>query len=145
MRSLDSIDTVVQDYDVGVVRVSGPLLAQLGGRNVLIKVSVDGLQGRKKSLIRIVRAATGDNALKKGEIALQYDDRELLGIKCAGSEHNIVLERVCQIVNQPRFLWHHTSPLVRMNAYFAVVLTLVGTGLGFVIGGLIGALSNIAM
>ena len=134
VRSLESIGTDKQDYDIGVVRICGSLLAKLGGRNVLVKVSVAGLSGRKKSLIRIVRASTGSNALKNNEIALQYDDRELLGIRSFESEYDIVIERVFQLISQPSFLWNHTSPLVRMNAAFAVVLTLMGTALGFFIG-----------
>ena len=134
VRSLVRIGTDKQDYDIGVVRICGSLLAQLGGRNVLVKVSVAGLSGRKKSLIRIVRASTGSNALKNNEIALQYDDRELLGIRSFESEYDIVIERVFQLISQPSFLWNHTSPLVRMNAAFTVVLTLMGTALGFFLG-----------
>jgi hypothetical protein len=38
---------------------------------------------------------------------------------------------------------NHTSPLVRMNASFAVVLTVMGTALGFMVGGLIGGFFEI--
>jgi hypothetical protein len=38
---------------------------------------------------------------------------------------------------------NHTSPLVRMNASFAVVLTVMGTALGFMAGGLIGGFPDI--
>jgi hypothetical protein len=38
---------------------------------------------------------------------------------------------------------NHTLPSVRMNASFAVVLTVMGTALGFMAGGLIGGFSEI--
>ena len=37
----------------------------------------------------------------------------------------------------------HTSPLVRMNASFEVVLTVMGLAVGFMVGGFIGGFPDI--
>jgi hypothetical protein len=132
--SLEKIGTIQQDFDVGVVRVSGALLRQLGTRNSMVRVSVLENGKPQKSLVRIIRAATGTKALRKDEIALQYDDRSELGIKKAGTCHSISIEPIGQWWGLPSFLLSHTSPLVRRDAFFALGLATLSALLGAIVG-----------
>lgn len=138
VRSLESIDTISQDVDVGVVRVAAARLKELGGRNALVRVSRIQNTRRVKSLTRIVRAKPTAPALSIDEIALQYDDRQALGINSAGGQHEILIERVWQWPALPWFLLSHTSPLVKKEACFAVALMIVGVLAGGLIGFLLG-------
>lgn len=134
VRSLEGIGTIAQDNDVGVIRVSGFLLRRLGSRNSLVRVAKLESGRRQKALIRIVRAATGTHALRKDEIALQYDDRRELGIRQAGSIHVLSIEPVCEWRALPSFLLSHTSPLVKREASFALALMVAGALIGFLTG-----------
>ena len=132
--SLEAIGTIEQDRDVGAIRVSGVILRKLGGRNSLVRVSLIDHGRTRKSLIRIVRAATGERKLLKDEIALQYDDRRELGIKKAGASHTLRIEPVNQWLRLPEFLLRHSSPLVRREAAFSISLMVVGAVIGFLLG-----------
>ena len=140
VRSLESIGTLTQDLDVGVIRVSASLLQELSSRNSLVRISIFEDGKASKPLVRIVRAATGKNALRENEIALQYDDRKLLGIKRANTLHRITITPVSDWVALPCFLLTHTSPLVRREAVFGLALMLVGVFLGFLLGLFVGRL-----
>ena len=138
VRSLETIGTVSTDIDVGVVRVSGAFLRKNTKRNALVRISLVGEDGRKKkTIIRIVRAATGSRALGKNEIALQYDDRIELGIRKAGTTHTLEIEPVHDWMGLPKFLLGHPSPLVRKETAFAIALMIVGLVIGFVVGAMI--------
>jgi hypothetical protein len=139
IRSFTSIHTQNQDLDVGVIRVTGDTLKQLGGRDALVRISCHSGEGISNSIIRIVRASTGKDCLTKGQIALQYEDRRRLGVPRLPATNRISIEPVNQMLNQPKFLWTHTSPLVRMNAIFGVTLTIMGTAIGLVIGWMLGS------
>lgn len=135
VRSLEVIGTLSTDIDVGVVRVSAAFLRNNTRRNALLRISIVGKDSdANKSIIRIVRAATGSRTLRKNEIALQYDDRIELGIKKAGTTHMLEIEPVNDWLGLPSFLLGHPSPLVRREAVFAVALTLVGALIGFFVG-----------
>ncbi len=135
VRSLETIGTLSTDFDVGVVRVSAAFLREHTKRNALLRISLVGEDGRKgKSIVRIVRAATGSNALRKYEVALQYDDRIELGIKKAGTTHRLEIEPVHRWLGLPYFLLGHPSPLVRKEAVFAIALMIIGAVIGFVAG-----------
>lgn len=133
VRSLESINTINQDIDVGIVRVSGWRLKELGSRNSLVRVSTIKNGKKPKCLFRIARAKTGKHALKKNEIALQYDDRLLLGIDRADEFRMLSIKPVGQWWALIPFLFCHTSPLVRKEVAFAVVLLIVGFFLGLFI------------
>jgi hypothetical protein len=134
VRSLEGIGTPAQDMDIGVIRVPSAMLRKLGTRNSLVRVSLMENGRKKKSLIRIVRAATGARALLKNEVALQYDDRRELGIYRAGSTHTLVIEPVHEWLALPSFLLGHSSPLVRRETVFALALMVVGAIIGFIVG-----------
>lgn len=95
---------------------------------------LDELGRKKVSIVRIVRAATRKPALRTNEIALQYDNRVELGIKKAGTIHTLEIEPINDWLGLPRFLLGHPSPLVRMDAVFAIALMIVGALVGFVAG-----------
>lgn len=137
IRSLESIGTLKQDLNVGVIRVSASLLQELGSRNSLVRLSILKDGKASKSLVRIVRAATGKKALLRDEVALQYDDRQLLGVKRPGTLHSLSIRPVSNWAALPRFLLTHTSPLVRREAAFGLVLAVVGTIVGFILGALL--------
>ncbi|MDE0006066.1 MAG: hypothetical protein OXQ29_25525 [Rhodospirillaceae bacterium] len=132
VKSFEQIDTINQDFDVGVIRVAGCHLKDLGSRNALVRVSTTE-NGRTMSLIRIVRAKTGKSKLSENEIALQYDDRLALGIKKAGEVRTLSIQPIYQWLHLPRFLLSHTSPLVRKEAGFALVLLFTGFLLGLLV------------
>jgi len=134
VRSLVSIGTLDRDIDVGVIRVPGTFLRKFSKRNSLVRVSLTSEDGEKKSIVRIVRAATGNHALLKNEVALQYDDRRELGIKKAGTMHTLEIKTVNEWLALPKFLLGHPSPLVRREAVFAVSLMVVGALVGFLAG-----------
>lgn len=134
VRSLEAIGTLDRDIDVGVIRVPGTFLRKFAKRNSLVKISLISESGDRKTIIRIVRAATGSRALLKNEIALQYDDRRELGIKKAGTMHTLEIKAVNEWLALPTFLLGHPSPLVRREAAFAVALMFVGAVVGFVAG-----------
>lgn len=140
VRSLEKTGTFAQDHDVGVIRVSAGLLRKLGGRNALVRVTAHHEDASDMSLIRVLRAATGKTALHLNEIALQYDDRRSLGVMRAGAEQMVSIKPIGAWKGLPGFLMSHTSPLVRLQAFFAIILMLVGTAVGLLIGGLIGGL-----
>ena len=94
VRSIESIGALDRDIDVGVIRVPGTFLRKIAKRNSLARVSLISAGGQKKSITRIVRAATGSGALLKNEVALQYDDRRELGIKKAGTIHTLEIKAV---------------------------------------------------
>jgi hypothetical protein len=100
----------------------------------LVRLSIVRDGKKSKALARINRAATGERALGRNEIALQYDDRQLLGINRAGSIHRLCIKPVGNWLALPRFLLTHTSPLVRREAAFGVVLMAVGAVIGLVLG-----------
>ncbi len=133
VQSLEEIDTFNQDLDVGVIRVAGPRLQELGGLSALVRVSTIRNRRRVKSLIRIVRAKTTKPTLAMDEIALQYDDRLELGIKSVGERHELSIKRVRQWPALPCFLLLHTSPLIKKEAAFAIALLFVGFLLGFLV------------
>lgn len=133
IKSLEGIETINQDMDVGVVRVSSCRLQELGARNSLVRVSIIAENGSKKSLIRIVRAKTGEKALKNYQIALQYDDRLALGIKNSDESRKLSIEPVREWLWLPSFLLWHTSPLVKKETRFALALLLLGFLLGFLV------------
>ena len=134
VRSLESIGTIDQDIDVGVIRVSAVLLRKLGSRNSLVRVSIIKYGREEKSLTRIVRAATGTRSLLKDEIALQYDDRLALGIKKAGTVHAVSIDPVKEWRALPAFLFSYPSPLVKREAAFALTLMVLGVAIGLVLG-----------
>lgn len=135
IHSLERIGTLSQDIDVGVVRVPGIFLKRYAKRNSLVRISMINDAGKKtKTIIRIVRAATGGKALRKNEIALQYDDRIELGIRKAGEMHTIEIESVSDWSGIWRFLLGHPSPLVRREVVFSIVLMIFGALVGFLIG-----------
>lgn len=134
VRSLESIGTIDRDMDVGVIRVPGTFLRRFGKRNSLVKISLISESGKRKTIVRIVRAATGSRALLNNEIALQYDDRRKLGIKKAGTIHTLEIRAANEWLSLPAFLLGHPSPLVRREAAFAVALMFVGAVVGFVAG-----------
>ena len=139
VRSLEAIDTIGQDADVGVIRVAGVHLKELGGRNALVRVSVIRDGKPAKSLVRIVRAKTTEPALKTGEIALQYDDRLALGINRAGQQQNVLIEQVraWQFLSRLRFLLSHTSPLVKRQTGFAIAVLIVGVIAALILGSIL--------
>ena len=63
--SLEAIDTIRQDADVGVIRVAGAHLEELGGLNALVRVCVIWNGRPVRSLVRIVTAKTTEPALEK--------------------------------------------------------------------------------
>ena len=135
VRSFGAIGTLNTDIDVGVVRVSAAFLRKNTKRNALLRISLVGEDGRKgKSIVRVVRAATGTHALRKNEVALQYDDRIELGIKKADTTHRLEIEPVHRWLGLPYFLLGHPSPLVRKEAVFAIALMIIGAVIGFVAG-----------
>ena len=124
--------------DVGVIRVSGAFLRKNTKRNALLRITLVDEDGRrKKSIVRIVRAATGRPALRENEIALQYDDRIELGIRKAGTTHTLEFKPVHDWLGLPIFLLGHPSPLVRREVAFAIALMIVGVVIGFVAGSMI--------
>lgn len=129
VHSLESRGTLIQDGDVGVIRVPATMLSKVGGRNSLVKVSVVRDE-RSKSHIRIARALTGKHALRNDEVALQYDDRADLGIRDAGAVCTLVIKPVNEWLALPRFLLGHSSPLVRREAAFAMALMVLGAIVG---------------
>lgn len=145
VRSLESIGTLSLDIDVGVVRVSSSFLRKNSKRNSLVKITaLDRLGKRKASIVRIARAATGSKvrngkvlkkkALKHDEIALQYDDRLLLDIRKLGSTHTLTVEKISFVYGVPQFLFKHSSPLIRLQTYFAFALFAFGVIAGFMAG-----------
>lgn len=134
VRSLEAIDTIGQDADVGVIRVAGAHLEELGGRNALVRVCVVRNGRTVKSRVRIVRAKTTKPALKEDEIALQYDDRLALGINRAGEMERLAIKKVWQWPALVCFLLFHTSPLVKKETSFAVALLILGVFAGFLLG-----------
>ena len=132
--SLEKLGTLNQDLDVGVVRVPAVVMRSVAKRNSLVRISVMEGSVRKKSLVRIIRAATGEGALKNNEIALQYDDRRTLGIPSVGSERTLEIKRVHEWTHLPAFLLRHSSPLVRREAAFGLVLMVLGAIAGFCLG-----------
>ena len=94
VKSLEEIETINQDFDVGVIRVAGWHLKDLGSRNALVLISTNENGRGAKSLIRIVRANTGRLALNKDQIALQYDDRLALGIEKLDERRTLSIEPV---------------------------------------------------
>ena len=115
IQSFEKTQTLTQDIDQGVIRVSGASLGELGGRNSLVRVSVieDGCV--KKSIVRIVRAATGEGALTNEQVAMQYDDRVNLGIQNVGTTVDLKIEPVNEWLGLPQFLLGHSSPLNRCS------------------------------
>lgn len=134
IHSLEKLNTVNQDLDVGVVRVSACLLRCLGGRGSLVKITPFEPTENTRSIVRIIRAATGENALTKDQIALQYDDRLALGVKKVGACHKLKLKPVHNWLSLPKFLLGHPSPLVRKEAIFGIALMISGVVLGVVLG-----------
>jgi hypothetical protein len=135
VRSLESIGTRETDFDLGVVRVSGALLRKLGKRNILLRISRFEKNGKsRKSIVRLVRAATGQRGLLKHEIALQYDDRAELGIRKAGTEHDIELTPISKWIGLPCFLLGHPSPLVRSETIFAIAIAIGALVIGYLLG-----------
>jgi hypothetical protein len=135
VRSLEGIGTVDTDFDIGVVRVSAAFLRRHAKRNALIRISVVGNDGHtSRSIVRVVRAATGKKALRANEIALQYDDRVDLGIKKAGGIHTLQIDPVNSWLGLPQFLLGHPSPLVRKDIVFSIALWVIGLIVGFIVG-----------
>lgn len=135
VRSLESIDTLKQDLDVGVVRVPAIFVRTLAKRNSLVRISALDEDGcRRKSIVRIVRAHTGMGALLKNEIALQYDDRLELGIPSAGASRLIEVSVCHPWIGLPEFLFRHPSPLVRKETIFSLSLMVIGALVGFLLG-----------
>ena len=134
VRSLESIGTISQDVDVGVVRVAGTRLQELGARNAPVRVSTMKRGRPEKSLVRIAGAKTTEPPLKTDEIALQHDDRQALGIGSAAEQRGIPVEEVRQFSALPRFLLSHASPLVKKEACLAVASMTVGALAGGVAG-----------
>jgi hypothetical protein len=150
--ALEKLGTTDQDIDQGVIRVAGSKLSKLGGRNALVKITVvqkgespkqeqePKLEPKSKSkpkpkpIIRIVRAATGEGGLSGQQIALQYDDRNMLGITSLREEYEIKIEPVSEWLGLPGFLLGHSSPLVRKEAVFGLALMFVGAVVGFIFG-----------
>jgi hypothetical protein len=136
VRSIVSIGRIATDYDIGVVRVFGAFLRSYAHRNALVRISVLDDQGQEsRSIVRIVRAATlGKGALKKDEIALQYDDRLELGVKKAGTIRRIRIRKINEWLGLPAFLIKHPSPLVRKETIFALAMMIIGALFGFLLG-----------
>lgn len=148
--ALEKLGTTSQDIDQGVIRVAGSKLSKLGGRNALVKITVvqkgepskqeqeqeQELKSKPKPkpIKRIVRAATGEGGLSGQQIALQYDDRNMLGITSLREEYEIKIEPVNEWLGLPGFLLGHSSPLVRKEAAFGLALMIVGAVIGFIIG-----------
>lgn len=137
VQSLEKIGTIAQDLDQGVIRVAGSLLRELGGRNTLVKISVIVGGRAEKSIVRILRAATGQSGLTADRVALQYDDRLFLGVDRAGEPCELSIRRVNEWTALPIFLLRHSSPLVRREAAFALALMISGAAVGFFLGLLI--------
>jgi hypothetical protein len=103
----------------------------------LVKVSVI-VDGRaEKSIVRILRAATGESGFTADRVAFQYDDRLFLGVDRAGEPRELSIHRVNEWTALPIFLLRHSSPLVRREAAFALALMISGAVVGFVLGLLI--------
>ena len=135
VQSLKYIGTNSQDLDQGVVRVSQTLLENLGGRNALVRVSIYENEKIRQSIVRLVRAATtGSHRLLANQIALQYDDRVLLGVAKAGSEAKLRIKKVNSWIGLPQFIFGHTSPVKRIEAFFGLALTCLGLVMGLLLG-----------
>ena len=135
VRSLEAIGTLERDFDVGVVRVSAAFLRKYAKRNALVRISLIRDDGRKsRPIVRVIRAATGKQALRANEIALQYDDRAELGIKRAGRIHRLQIELINPWLGLPQYLLGHPSPLIRKEIVFSVALWIIGVILGFILG-----------
>ena len=134
VRSLEAIDTIGQDADVGVIRVVGAHLKELGGRNALVRVCVVRNGRPVKSLVRIVRAKTTEPALKSYEIALRHEDRLAPGISRVGELERLAIKKAWQCPALVCFLLFHTSPLVKKETCIAVTLLILGAIEGFLLG-----------
>jgi hypothetical protein len=94
---------------------------------------LDSVGQTSKSLVRIVRAATGAKHLAGDEIALQYEDRLTLGVEL-GSKQDLLLRPANEWIALPKFFLGHPSPFERRTAVFSLALTIAGTVIGFLAG-----------
>ena len=80
VRSLESIGTVAQDYDVGVIRVSAGLLQELESRNSLVRVSI--FENGKPTTYRKVPAQAAEEyeklGLKNGDVITRIDGENVV-------------------------------------------------------------------
>lgn len=136
VKSLESVQRLATDYDVGIVRISGNQLSNHFKRNSFVRIQTCG-KGDRKKITRIARALTGVDALKNDEIALQYDDRLALGIPNAGDRAEL------ELISKPqwRAIWaycsNHPSPVIKAQFWLSIALAvlgvLVGAGLALVL------------
>lgn len=133
VKSLESVGKLATDYDVGIVRISGNQLSNNFERNSYVKIQMCG-EGTNKKITRIVRALTGEGALKNDEIALQYDDRLALGVSNAGESVELKLTKIPAW----RAIWsycsNHPSPLIKAQFWLSVILALLGILVGAPLG-----------
>lgn len=152
VKSFQYTGTLESDRDVGAIRINGMRLSQLknagepSARNVLVRVTKiqDGKRG--PSIVRIARAATPSKtkvatdpdfrkALNSDEIAMQYDDRIILGIKDAGSTYELIVERhPFPVIGYWNYLWNHSSPLVRITFFMSLLSGALGALIGAILG-----------
>lgn len=130
VKSLEGIGTDHIDLDKGVVRVSQKTLKELGERNSLVKIT----NSSGATIVRIVRAKTGRNALSDNQIALQYEDRLHIGVKDAGTEIELTIERINSFLGIIAFNWNHTSTLIRLQTAFTFWTSVVSLMFGFLLG-----------
>jgi hypothetical protein len=130
VQSLEGIGTDHIDLDKGVIRVSKNTLRELGGRNSLVRIT----NSSGATMVRSVRAKTGQNALSDNQIALQYEDRLHIGVKDAGTEFELTIERINPVLGIIAFNWNHTSPLIRLQTAFAFWTSVVSLIVGFLLG-----------
>jgi hypothetical protein len=138
VHSLERIGTLDQDYDIGIVRTSAYIMKKVAERNSFVKI-ISKSGSKKKSIIRIIRAATGGNpriagnnrkALSKYEIALQYDDRRALGIFKLDRAYKLRIRRTIPLMGLFGYLNGHSSPPIRYTYRLSWILLIIGAALG---------------
>ena len=133
--ALERFNTLAVDAENGAFRVSSWMLRQLEGRNQFIRISRVAPNGDKASIVRIARAATRTPiALRKHQIALQYEDRRALGIRRTGEIHDIELKPIYAILGIPLLMISHPSPVIKFASILSVCLAFLGAFFGALIG-----------
>ena len=110
------------DFDRGVVRLAITWAKILSvKRNDIISV--------KHGSHRAFYAVKFHPTLKKGEIALDYEQRNSLIVQ-KGQQASLILQKALPLIGMFRFLWGHPDLKLRSEFRMTVWLTIVSTLLG---------------
>ena len=133
--SFHEIGTHAQDLDEGVVRL-GRDFALPVKRGQLVRI-----QSKKtgKAIVRVVRRGVGKSHLDVNQIAMQYDDKVLLGLS-RDKKAELEFKVLGNYIGILRFFRTHPSPLIRLEAMLAWIMLVLGSLIGGILGFLIGFL-----